>query len=457
MSAQPFLRYLFRENVVLLVVAMLVVVPLLAPFTDGIPGRALRNGLFESIGVLLLIALLARVEFQGGLPRFLALARSGVNAPLAFFMLWAAVRALWVPDRVFAISELLRLGSGALVYFVVALHLETRAQLRLLADCLLGVMLLLLGYGFVSQGSEAASGFAAVFPNRHDLSAVLIVLLPLFASLALGLQDRGRRLVAIAAAILCAAGLFLTLERSAWIAAGVGLLVWLSLSGRSAERRKQNWRAALAVAACALLVAVGFFAATGVTAAVVNRAGEIATAAQGQDRSLAWRVQKWRGTAAMAMHKPVWGWGPGQYVLYQYPYTHLCSYPGNTPRGVREEIRRFGAGFEDMAYNEYLQTAAELGLTGLALYLLVLLSFFSKAGRALGRLPDGLRRTTLLGCMAGVAAQMVDAMANGSWRYNQCSIFFWLILGLGTAVTRMAYQAAGSPHRLDGFLKGGGS
>jgi hypothetical protein len=43
---------------------------------------------------------------------------------------------------------------------------------------------------------------------------------------------------------------------------------------------------------------------------------------------------------------------------------------------------------------------------------------------------------------------MVDAMANGSWRYMECSIFFWLVLGLGTAVTRMAYQASspGDPH-----------
>ena len=76
--------------------------------------------------------------------------------------------------------------------------------------------------------------------------------------------------------------------------------------------------------------------------------------------------------------------------------------------------------------------------------------FFSKAGRALRCLPPGLRRTTLLGCMAGVAAQMVDAMANGSWRYTECSIFFWLVLGLGMAVTRMAYQTTGRGRQMAG-------
>jgi O-antigen ligase len=103
-------------------------------------------------------------------------------------------------------------------------------------------------------------------------------------------------------------------------------------------------------------------------------------------------------------------------------------------------IHRYGASYDDMAFNEYLQIAAELGLPGLALYLLILLAFFSKAVRALARLPDGLRRAVLQGCVGGVAAQVVDAAANGSWRFMECGIFFWLLLGVGVAVIRMAYQ-----------------
>jgi putative inorganic carbon (hco3(-)) transporter len=159
----------------------------------------------------------------------------------------------------------------------------------------------------------------------------------------------------------------------------------------------------------------------------------VTAAIEGKDRSFTWRVQKWRGAAAMVAERPVWGWGPGQYVLYQQSYTHIGR--------PRREILQYGASFDEMTYNEYLQTAAELGLIGLALYLLVLASFFSKAALALRRMPDGLRRTVLIGCTAGVGAQMVDALANGSWRFTECSIFFWLVLGLGVAMIRMAYQA----------------
>src|SRR2546427_9986440 len=104
MSALSFSRRLLNENVVLLLVAMLAVMPLLGPFSHGPAGRALRNGLFEAIGVMLLVVLLARVDLQGGLPRFLYLVRTGVNAPLAALLLWAALGAWRSPDRAFAVA-----------------------------------------------------------------------------------------------------------------------------------------------------------------------------------------------------------------------------------------------------------------------------------------------------------------------------------------------------------------
>ena len=431
-----------KENVVLLLVAMLVVIPLLGPLTGYprsgwcISGRALRNGLFESIAVLLLAVLLARVQIQGGLSGFFYLLRTGVNAPLAAFLLWAALGALRAPDRAFAVADLLRLGTGVLVYYAVALHVESRAQLCLLLDCLLGLVLLVTGYGLLFHGIESVQGLGiwSIFPSRHHLSAILAVLFPLLGVMALRVREMGRRLASITAAVWCAIGLVICLERSAWIAVAVGvalgLLLWLGVARSVALRG--SWRPAMAVVLPSLLVTFVFFYASGVNAVVVPRAREISTAVQGHDTSFSWRVRKWRGAAAMARQRPIWGWGPGQFVLQQSRFTHLGL--------SRGDVRRFGASFDEMAYNEYLQTAAELGFPGLLLYLLVLASFFSKAGRALRRLPVGLRQTILIGCMGGVAAQMVDALANGSWRFMECSIFLWLVLGLGVSASRMAYQ-----------------
>jgi O-antigen ligase len=441
-AADPFLRRLMKENVVLLVVAMLVVMPLMGPFIRGGGGLALRNGLFYSIGVLLLAVLLARVEVRGGLPRFLYLLRTGVNAPLIAFLLWIVLRALWTPgpgERVFAAAELLRLGSGVLVYFAVALYLESRSQLSLLTDCLLGLIILSMGYELVVRGSALERGLSALFLDRQPLAAILALLFPLLLSLAMGLAERGRRMVAIVAVVLCGIGLLFCLDRTAWAGTLVGTLVWLVLAGPPllVAHSGRSRRPSLVLAASLLLIAAGFVSTTHVDALVANRSQQIMSAMRGRDESFAWRVQKWRGTLAMVARRPVWGWGPGQFVLHQEAYTHS----GRTP----EEVRRDGPSFSEMAYNEYLQTAAELGLVGLALYLLLLACFFSKARQALRRLPHGFRRTVLVGCMAGIAAQMVDALSTGCWHYAECAVFFWLVLGLGVAVTRMAYRTPTSP------------
>src|SRR5205085_717878 len=107
--------------------------------------------------------------------------------------------------------------------------------------------------------------------------------------------------------------------------------------------------ATLVVGAAGLMVAAGFFAVSDVDAIVTHRAREVSTAIQGRDHNFAWRVQKWRGAAAMVAQRPLWGWGTGQFVLHQYAYTHISSYPKTDPRTERAEIRRYGASFDDMA------------------------------------------------------------------------------------------------------------
>jgi putative inorganic carbon (hco3(-)) transporter len=436
MAPDTFLRRLLKENVVLLVMLMLVVVPLLGPFTNHVSGSALRNVVLQVLGVLLLGVLLARLELRDDPTRLAYLVRTGVNAPLLAFLFWVVLGGFRSSDPSFAVAELLRLGTGALIYFALSLHLESRAQLRLFVDCLVLLVVLVTGYGLLLHEDESRGPFGmwAIFPSPHHLSAILAVLLPLLVALASNAETFSRRLAAIAGAVWCAIGLLLCLERSAWIAAAAGLGVLLLLRERRAPhaRAARSWKPALVLALSGMLIVIGFFVTSDVDALVAHRARQFSTAVRGEDRSFNWRLAKWRGAAAMARDRPFLGWGPGHFVLYQHPYTHLGL--------SQQDVYQFGASFDDMAYNDYLQTAAEIGIPGLLLYLLLLASFFTKALRALPRLPGGLRRATLVGCVAGVVAYMIDSAANGSWRYIECSLFFWLLLGLGVAVIRMAHQ-----------------
>jgi hypothetical protein len=122
----------------------------------------------------------------------------------------------------------------------------------------------------------------------------------------------------------------------------------------------------------------------------------------------------------------------GNSPLVQHDYTHK----GQT----RAQVLRNGASFDEQVMNEYLHVGAELGLPGLLFYLLILLAFFAKSLHALERLPAGTRKVLLLGCISAVAAQCVDAFSNPAWRYPVCALYFWLVLGIGIALVRMAYR-----------------
>jgi O-antigen ligase len=174
-----------------------------------------------------------------------------------------------------------------------------------------------------------------------------------------------------------------------------------------------------------------------VSTRVTARAGTLAQAAHGADPSLRERVAQWQGTLRAIGRHPLLGLGLGNYVIRQQSFTGI----GRTPA----DVARRGASMEEQAHNEYLQMTAELGLPGLLLYLLMLLAFFAKSVHALRELPSGTRKVLLIGCIAAVAAQSIDALTNPAWRYSVCALYFWLVLGTGTALVRMAYR---QPQRL---------
>ncbi len=95
------------------------------------------------------------------------------------------------------------------------------------------------------------------------------------------------------------------------------------------------------------------------------------------------------------------------------------------------QVLAHGTSHSNIAHNFYLQTAADLGLVGLGLYLTVIVGFFAVGLRALSTLTDGLRKTVLIGCLAAMAGQVLDAFGSPAYNFGAVSLFQWVLLGLG--------------------------
>jgi len=154
-----------------------------------------------------------------------------------------------------------------------------------------------------------------------------------------------------------------------------------------------------------------------------NRASTLV--APQSDGSFGWRKVQWGGTSKMIRERPLWGFGIGTYPLERARFV-----PGALPA---DAVRRLGPTLAEQAHNEYLQIAAEMGFVGLALHLWVLGAFFVFGLRALRGREQGYRKLVLMGAIAAMAGQTIDALSNPAWRFADVSLMFWLMMGLGMA------------------------
>ncbi len=147
--------------------------------------------------------------------------------------------------------------------------------------------------------------------------------------------------------------------------------------------------------------------------------------------SLALRLYTWETASRMTFAHPLMGVGAGNYEIASPRYW-------NTVEQVR--TARYGRWMQQ-AHNEYLQTAAELGLPGVALLLAIFAYGLVMALDVAARAPRREDRLLGLGMAAAIAAIAIDANITFSLQAPGSALVLWTVLGLIAA----SHQALGRP------------
>jgi O-antigen ligase len=422
-----------KQRGVLLLLAAMIVTPLLFS-TSNQDWRSFR----PLVGETLALALAAFVLISLSLPRqkqaVVDFFRSGPHLPVLLLVLYGAFSWSSSPYPRFSGAEWIRLTCGAALYFALVATLRRRSHVKSVISLLMAIAGLTSFLGIIRYGMTEESSLSAFFMNGQLCSAFLLIQTPLVLVLAFAGTSSSRKILARAAAILIAPALLLTQTRSSWL----GLLFSLFLLGVLSLRQPKvrRWllrhRHRLVPPLAILIGSLGLFLVITRTSTLVSvRARTLSAPAR--DASFVWRLKMWKGAWELIRERPLFGWGIGTFPLEQ-------------SRAIRDAapislVQAVGPTLAQEAHNEYAQIAAEMGVVGLGLYLWILGSFFVSGYRAACRRPAGLRRCVLIGCLAGVAAQSVDALSNPAWRFADVSFMFWLMLGLGMAVTRASSRS----------------
>lgn len=435
-SVRSWMSDATQNRFVAVVLAMLVAVPLLATANSNMTGLSALT--LELFALVLMTMLLWRARFDFSADSVRQFLTTGANAPVLLLVALVAVSTAFSPVQVFSVQQLLAVGAGAMLYFVVGYQFRQSKHLSMLSSTILflGGLVAFAGLATYQMDPSMRAG-KLLLGDPQPLASMLMVLLPVVGALAFTDKNQGRARVAQFVAALMIGALLATQVRTAWVASffSLGTLAFLAMrpvAGQSTKRAsfaasKHNF----AWPVMFVVIALGFaYAVTTLNGSIGSRATTFAKL--GNDISWQARLQEqWSGACQMIAAKPLTGWSPGSFPVFQGKFTH---------QGV-QNIAAMSHSMFDQAHNFYLQTAAELGLPGLALTVAMLVAFLVTGFKRVGSMEAGIRRTLLIGSLAAVVGFMVDAIASPSWQYSQVAMFMWLMMGIGTSCFRPRAKA----------------
>lgn len=435
------LRQFAREP--LLIVCALWPLALLAPHIPGLPrpsiqGLPWRQEILFALPLCLTLALSARRGFKSNNSSNNSDARADrlhvwTLLALSVFTAWVWLSALWSASP-FSAANLASQWSIYTIFFALSVRAGSRPRASRLAFVTAGVVVWILG---VSCAMETWVGAALTDGGlRADLKPLLrgsggfgemmAVATPLFAALALYLRRPARAVTCGATAALAWLATLQSLERAPFIGglAGLSLLFAVALVKRNCRPRHPARAIALAAVLAGVLASQwlpslsssrDWSGQSNATSTTVTR---LQTDFKNDGNTRA-RFLFWGVGFEMLREHPLLGVGANNYEMaFPEARARFAERHPNSPLvSLNEQLLVI------YAHNEYVQMGAELGVVGLALFMLFASALAFAFLRALRHPTKAL---PALGAGAGMLAFAISSGASASsFRYLGGGLLFF--------------------------------
>jgi O-antigen ligase len=249
------------------------------------------------------------------------------------------------------------------------------------------------------------------YENPIDLATYLMVVIPLLLASSLRQRSLLRRvgLWALLAGLIV--GLAKTMALGAWLGLGVGVICVVCVGNRTI-RRSGLIMLGVAVVACGLLLRYPdvLNKTLSLSEVKVARAGAVSPEPFSSIGNVD-RLAMWQAALRMIRDRPILGHG-----LNTFMANYLTYWVGG------ERQPRY-------AHNCYLQVAAETGIVGLVLFVIVLWQLFSRLMTQLRRSRAG-DAMLLSGFLTGLLAFVVQAGIDTNFYSLRQAALFWTLAGL---------------------------
>ncbi len=263
----------------------------------------------------------------------------------------------------------------------------------------IGVDLIRLRQMGVVAGKNRMS---ASFEHPNNFGAYLTLVIPIFMSVAIfGKLKAKLRIISLFSIALLFICLALTYSRGAWLGTFFGI-IFLALVNKKRL-----------VPMVVMMFLIGLFF---IPSSFQNRAKEIIALNHGSNQE---RMMIWQGAIKMIEVHPVIGHGINTFCV-NYPNYSLPQTNGKW-----------------YAHNCYLQMAAEIGLSGLSIFLLIMLVLFINRLMALKRMGNGNKEVMLAGILSGLFGFLVHSFVDTNIYSLPLAMAFWIFCGLAMGTAKL--------------------
>ena len=366
-------------------------------------------------------------------------ARIRVGPPLLAaggYIVWAIASGLWTESTEGTMFLLQSLGISLVFFTAFASMINTEAELRILLYVLSFAAALIGGLSVIAFGGNLEIPYLPLLQAGRSqggvgdpdfFAAMQLIFVPLALVLASAERRTWLRIGLYCAVLTLLASAFTSLSRGAYLGTVVLGILFLASRPERLFRARREKAVALVVVTLGM---VAFFSRPFVREEVVTRAQSIYAPANAEESSGSGRTNLWMAAAKTAGENPLTGVGFGSFKFISQDL--ILHTPGVNPEilQIREEGNNFAA------HNTYLGTAAELGITGLFLYLGVLIITAAT-----------LRRTTIDAFARGApfVGRVAHALLLGLAVWTVTTFFlsgetartFWIIIGLSLALPKL--------------------
>lgn len=363
-------------------------------------------------GALIVVAWLAVASTRGREARNFFTEHAGLTYLVVAFLGWNLISVAWADSSGLVLESVTRYAlNAALIPIAFTAVRDRRDGVHVLVALIVGACIGAVSAIAGPSSAEAAGRATGTVGDPNELAAGLLVGLAVAVAFVVNRHiTLWLRVLSLAAAGLCLAGILFSLSRGGLIGAAAALLFAVLLGGR--------WRGRV-VLICGMVavLAAGYFAVFASLPArerVLNIGG-----GGGTGRLDLWTVG-WR----MVEAHPLNGVGSGQFANSS---VHFLLRPGLIENGG------FILSTPKVAHNTYLNIISELGIVGGGLFIAILVVCAGCLPLAMARARDaGDERMEILlrGLTVGVGGYLVTLFFI-SQNYAK---LFWILLALGPAM-----------------------